>query len=281
MYTIEEGVLNNSCAYFHTPSSLAKSMFFYLICAGHFYCDNNYFIQRKNYDSYLLMYIKEGEGTIYYDNKTYSASKNDVVLINCYKPHAYKSEGWETLWFHFDGNVSNQYFQYLYSKLGCVISLKDISIIPKYIDTFVENFKSGKIINEPLISCDIQRILTELMLNSSEIIDSSSGASNSILSSVLYIRANFKSKLSLNELAANACMSPYYFSRVFKKETGYSPYEYITMIRLNHAKNLLKTTNLLVKEIAFETGFNSESNFVTCFKDHVNLTPSEFRAIPF
>jgi AraC-like DNA-binding protein len=46
------------------------------------------------------------------------------------------------------------------------------------------------------------------------------------------------------------------YSRTLKK-TGYSPNEYIIMIRINHTKKLLKTSNMRIKEIAHETGFNS------------------------
>jgi len=281
MYTIEKGVLNGSSAYFHTPSTMAKSMFFYIISAGNFYCDSNYYIERNNHSSYLLMYIKEGEGTICYNGKTFTAKANDVVLLNRNRPHSYGTKGWETLWFHFDGNVSDQYFQFLYNKYGCVIPMENSNIIPKYLNTILDIFKLDKMLSEPLVSCYIQRMLTELILVSSGHDENNHDSSNPVLSAINFIHENYKSKINLNNLSEISCMSQYYFSRIFKKETGYSPYEYILMIRLNRAKTLLKTTNLRVKDIAFEVGFNSESNFVTCFKDHVDMTPSEFRVIPF
>jgi AraC family transcriptional regulator len=281
MYTIEKGVLNNSSAYFHTPGNLAKSMFFYLTCAGHFYCDNNYRVEREDHDSYLLMYVKEGEGTIWYNGKSFTAKSNDVVLLNCHRPHKYETKGWETIWFHFDGNVSSEYFQLLYTKSGCIIPLGNSNIILKYLNRIMDTFKSCKILNEPLVSCYIQRMLTELILLSSDYKKDDKETSNPILSAINFIHENYKNKINLNDICRIACISPYHFSRIFKNETGYSPYEYIIMIRLNHAKNLLKTTSLRIKEIAVETGFNSESNFVTCFKGHMDITPSEFRAIPF
>lgn len=281
MYTNEKGVLEDSCAYFHTPSNLAKSMFFYLICAGHFYCDKNYCIKRDDYNSYLLMYIEKGEGTVWYNGRTYNVKTGDTIIINCHRPHLYKTSGWEAFWIHFDGNISDEYFQLIYNKLGCVIPMKGSHVMIKYINSILNTFKNQKILNEPLVSCHIQRMLAELLITSLQHNSADSTKPSPILDSINHIQNNYKSKISLNELSLKACMSPYYFSRMFKKETGYSPYEYVTTIRLNHAKNLLKTTNLLIKEIAFMIGFNSESNFVTCFKEHVGLTPSEFRKIPF
>jgi len=281
MYADEKGVLDNSYALFHTPSNLAKSMFFYLQCAGHFYCDNNYCLERDYHDSYLLMYIKEGEGTIRYNNKIFTAKTNDLVLINCHIPHMYTTESWETLWIHFNGNVSEEYFQLLHNRFGCVISLQDSKLIPDLLMTILESFKNTDISYEALISCHIQQMLTELIMLSSHFTLTDTAKPNIVLESINYIQDNYMNKILLEDLAKYVCISPFYFSRIFKSETGYSPYEYITMIRLNHAKMLLKTTNLLIKEIAFKVGFNSESNFVTCFKEHANVTPSKFRNTSF
>lgn len=282
MYNIEKGVLENSCAYFHSPSSIAKSLFFYINCIGHFYCDGNYCIERKEFNSFLLMYIKKGEGIITVDNKSYTARENDVVIINCYKEHKYEtSVGWETYWLHFDGNISEQYFQLLIERFSHVISLGGSTIIPDYIKTLLKDFSDNKVINEALLSCNIQRMLAELLIIPNETSIESLKKSSSVAQSMDYIRNNFKNKITLNEVAKYVCLSPYHFSRTFKKETGYSPYEYITMMRLNYAKSLLKTSKLLIKEIAFECGFNSESNFVSAFKHHNSLTPSEFRNTPF
>lgn len=279
MSTMEKGILHNSCAYFHTPSQLAKSMFFYLICAGHYYCDSSYHVQRNSLDSFLLMYIKEGEGTISFDGRTLPAKAGDIVLLNCYKPHSYKAVKWETLWCHFDGNVSAEFFDLIFHSAGCVFSLNDSQVIPKYLTEIIETFKKGSMLNEPLLSCNIQRMLAELHIISSEYSHDAKDQTNSV-KAITYIKNNYDRKISLHDLANHVCMSVYYFSRVFKKSTGYSPYEYITMIRLNRAKNLLKTTKLSIKEIAFKIGFNSEANFITCFKQHHKFTPNEFRKMP-
>lgn len=276
---MEKGILRNSCAYFHTPSQLAKSMFFYLICAGHYYCDNNYHVQRNSLDSFLLMYIKDGEGTISFDGKTLRAKAGDVVLLNCYKPHAYKTAKWETLWCHFDGNVSSEFFDLIYQSAGCVFSLKNSQLIPQYLEEILELLKDGKMVNEPLLSCKLHRMLAELHIISSEYSHDINEQTNSA-KAITYIKNNHDKKISIHDLANHVCMSVYYFSRIFKKSTGYSPYEYITMVRLNRAKDLLKTTKLSIKEIAFKIGFNSEANFITCFKQHHTFTPNEFRKMP-
>lgn len=282
MYTIESGVLEGSCAFFNSPSNVAKPLFFYISSLGHFYCDHNYRVKRDKFDSYLLMYVVAGEGLITINNRAQTIKANDIILINCYKPHIYEtSSSMETLWMHFDGNVSNDYFNLINERSGNVINSRNSTLVQDYLLSMIDDFRKNRMINEAILSCTIQRMLAELLILSAENTLGNSTNSNYIDESIAFIRNNYKNKISLEDISANVCMSPYHVSRIFKRETGYSPYEYVSILRLNHAKTLLKTTDLSIKEIAFECGFNSETNFIIAFKNHTSLTPGEFRKIPF
>jgi Transcriptional regulator containing an amidase domain and an AraC-type DNA-binding HTH domain len=279
---IGPGVLNNSYIYFNSPSSIAKSLFYYINSVGHFYCDNNYKISRKNYDSFLIMYVVKGEGILTINNIKKIIKKNDVILINCYEPHIYETNtSLEILWMHFDGNVSFDYFNLIKNNHTHVVFSATSTMILLYLKSIINLFKENKLISEPLISCEIQKILAEIYTLSIKNQNNTTTNSNYINTSITYIKSNFRDKILLEDMANNVSLSPFHFSRLFRKETGYSPYEYLILIRLNHAKNLLKTSNLLIKEIAFECGFNSESNFLITFKKHTNMSPKEFRHIPF
>jgi len=282
MYTIEHGVLDNSYIYFNSPSNTAKSLFYYINSVGHFYCDNKYRVSRENFNSFLIMYVVKGEGSLTINNKSKIIKENDVMLINCYEPHRYETNtSLETLWMHFDGNVIFDYFNLIKQDNTHVVFPATSSLIPDSLNSIINSFKESQMINEPLISCKIQRILAELLNLSNGNFNSTSSNSTFVNNSISYMKNNFKNKISLEDIANSVSISPFHFSRLFKKETGYSPYEYIIMIRLNHAKNLLKTSNMLIKEIAFECGFNSESNFVITFKKHTNMNPRQFRNVPF
>jgi AraC-like DNA-binding protein len=282
MYTIEKGVLENSFIHFNSPSNIAKSIFYYINSVGHFYCDKNYKVSRESFDSFLIMYIVKGEGILTVNNKSRIIKENDIMLVNCHEPHIYETDTYfETLWIHFDSTVIEDYYNLIKQDNTHVVFSAISSLILDYLKSIINLFKEGQIINEPLISCDIQRILAELFNLSNGNHNSTPVSESSVNNSINFIKHNFKNKLSLNDIATNISMSPFHFSRIFKKETGYSPYEYIIIIRLNHAKTLLKTTNMLIKEIAFECGFNSESNFVITFKKHTNMSPKQFRNIPF
>lgn len=228
------------------------------------------------------MYVKEGQGNVCFKNKTYNVKTNDMVLLDCYYPHIYyTTKKWEIIWIHFDGNVSRQYWELLYDRFGCVLGLEDSLIIPKILASILTTFKEGKLPDEPLVSCHIQRILAELLTLSSYYAKQRQDRGSPVIEAIAYIENNYKTGISLKDLAGHVNTSPFHFTRIFKKETGYTPYEYIIKVRINHAKTLLKKTDLLIKEIAYEVGFSSESNFVSSFRAHVNITPNEFRKTPF
>lgn len=67
-------------------------------------------------------------------------------------------------------------------------------------------------------------------------------------------------------MAKAVSLSPSQFSRQFKRQTGVPPYEYLLSLRLSKAKELLKTTELPVHEIACQCGFGGESSFISFLK---------------
>lgn len=92
-----------------------------------------------------------------------------------------------------------------------------------------------------------------------------------------YILTHFKENISLCQLAEHCHVSPFHFSRIFKTITGISPHQYLSSMRLTHAKILLEETNAPVSDIAYECGFNSPEHFVTAFRHYHKINPSALR----
>jgi len=92
------------------------------------------------------------------------------------------------------------------------------------------------------------------------------------------VEARFAEEIGLNELAAEACLSPFHFSRLFQKATGLSPHRYVTERRVREAKSKLAQGRLSLVEIALESGFGSQGNFNRIFRKHTGLTPGQFRS---
>lgn len=92
-----------------------------------------------------------------------------------------------------------------------------------------------------------------------------------------YMEENFQKDISLDEVSRVANVSPYYFSKIFKEETGETFVEYLTGLRMAHAKNLLKQRDKSIKQICMESGYSDPNYFSRIFKKTVGVTPSEYR----
>lgn len=93
-----------------------------------------------------------------------------------------------------------------------------------------------------------------------------------------FINKNYNKDISLDEITRQAYLSKFHFSRIFKKYTSYSPYQYLIAVRLNHSRQLLMDNSYSVKEIADRCGFKRLDYFSSVFKKKFNCNPSQYRA---
>lgn len=91
-----------------------------------------------------------------------------------------------------------------------------------------------------------------------------------------YIVKNFKSRISLEDVANIACMNPTAFSRVFKRVNRKTFSEYLNEVRIGYACKLLMEEKYNISEICFESGYNNISNFNRQFKKTTNYSPTEY-----
>ena len=93
-----------------------------------------------------------------------------------------------------------------------------------------------------------------------------------------YMDAHLDQKLSLDQIAREACLSKYHFMRLFKQTFGQSPHQYLISQRLERAKTLLRFTGKNTREISQELGFEDASSFGKLFKKVTGTTPLQYRA---
>ena len=94
-----------------------------------------------------------------------------------------------------------------------------------------------------------------------------------------YINNHYREELSLEDVARFAGFSRYYFSRSFKRQTGYSFKDYLFQKRLQVAMDLLSRTNRSMRDVAIESGFGSVATFNRVFREKKGCTPTQYRAI--
>lgn len=277
MRSTEFKVSPQSDYYIYTPSALARKLYLYPLLAGYFIYEPGYFIERNHFDNFLIMYISKGICTVSAGSKSYTASAGQFVLLDCYHPHSYGSEDlWEAVWMHFDGPLARAYYDEIWSGCGPVISPAHPEVLSGLLSRIYEIFRTSSPLAENTLSDYITRILNGLLF-SVQGKKRSALRTSSITDTIAYINEHFHESLSLDALAKQANISPYHFTRIFAKETGMTPHHYLIATRISAAKFLLKSSGSSIKEIAFRTGFQSETSFCNTFKKWEGCTPSQYR----
>jgi len=272
----------NRISYNYTPSLIAKSTFFYLQSLGYFFCDSEYYTKREGYRSYLLIYTISGKGYAKYRGKSYEIKAGQVLLMDCYDYQEYRTdttELWQFKWIHFNGSTSAEYFNLIYDRFGPVIDMYGRLRLLECLDEIINQVTQNNFHLEVNISKFIMEILSELLLSDAQKKEELEFKilNENIKSALELVENNYEKDISLKDMASAACSSEFHFSRVFKRVTGYSPYEYLLKYRINRAKSHLKDSNLTVEEIAGLVGFGSISNFIRTFKSLEEMTPLKYR----
>jgi AraC-like DNA-binding protein len=92
-----------------------------------------------------------------------------------------------------------------------------------------------------------------------------------------YIQAHLEQKICLATLATVAQMSPTHFAHLFKHTTGLAPHQYVSLCRIEHAKQLLAETDLPLIEVGYRVGCTDSSHFSALFRRHVAMPPNAYR----
>ena len=142
-------------------------------------------------------------------------------------------------------------------------------------------FESSKNMKNAKITLGCQtKLLTHWIIRSllGENYDMRSVSTNERIGRVqTFIELHCGEKISVSDLAKNANMSVSNFNRLFTKEVGASPKNYLNSVRLNKSLNLLRRNDFSVSEIAVQCGFSSLSHFSAAFHKEYNMSPSEYR----
>ncbi len=93
------------------------------------------------------------------------------------------------------------------------------------------------------------------------------------------IRSQLSEKIYLPKMASQVGLSMASFYRLFKRELGISPLEYIVLERIKMAKKLLKDRRIYVKNVSFEVGFDDCNYFIRAFKHHEGITPKQYQQL--
>ena len=270
----------NSIRMILTPSSTARSTYFYTQEVGYFKTFHPYFSERENLDSFLIVYTVSGKGYLEYEGQTYQITKGQCFYINCEQHHLYRTdreEDWEILWIHFNGNSALGYYKEFTRNGFQILSVRDEFFMERTLWRIIALNQKKDLTTELVTSNLINGMLTDLLLQTATNNADTFLIPDYIRQIVRLIDKNFKSGLPLSYFEEFTHRSRYHILKEFKKYIGVTIHEYIITARISYAKELLKYSDLPVSEIAFEAGMNNVTHFINLFKAREGATPLAYR----
>lgn len=179
--------------------------------------------------------------------------------LNEHFPKANESIGW---------NLNYQQFH-----------LKNSNALAEVINKLVNVCKDGAAGKDILADLMLKELIVRLVQAQSleEISATHTGNQHPFSYVVQYIREHLNDKLNVTFLSRKACMSRPNFFRIFKREYGISPAQFIIKERLHKAKQLLAQTNYPVGQVSLESGFEDVNHFIRIFKRGEGITPKSYR----
>ena len=103
------------------------------------------------------------------------------------------------------------------------------------------------------------------------------GANENLKYAIDYLRKHYRENIKMAEVAQSLDISERYLRKLFMQTLQLSPLDYLNQLRVNKAIELMKNTELSLKEIGFASGFNSSQHFCRVFKQQVGINPRDFR----
>lgn len=276
-----------------SPISPDHSLEVKFLCEPHF--DPNWHFHPE----YQLFIVLQGTGTRFIGDAVHPFRRGDVVLTGPNLPHVWRSD--------------QEYFDPTSERLteGIVVYFHEHFLGEAFLRT-TEAYKIRQLfahaqrgmnflgktsewvehrMRELLAAKDFDRILLLLqLLNTLASTDefvllASAGYTNTLKDADAqrmndvhaYVMANFRDRITLNEAAAIANMTPTSFSRYFKVHANKTFSEFVSEIRIGHSCKLLSTKNISVSQVADESGFHTLSNFNRQFRALTGYHPLEYR----
>ncbi len=228
-----------------------------------------------------ILFFKSGNGTVHINEKDYNVSGGDIIIINQNRIHCIIP----------DGNLS--FCCIIIDRTFCLSNYFDTNSIVfdelikdtelfDVLEDIIKAYKS-KEKNEYFIQHIRAQVLRALVLlcqkysSKEQAPSKDSHLLSCIKQAIGYIHSESSNDISLEHLSNKIGLSKYYFEKKFKSITGYTPINYLNMIRCDKANFLLMSTSKSIGTISAECGFTDQSYFTKVFKKNIGLLPTQIK----
>lgn len=250
---------------------------FYIQMSGISYCDGTYKIERKSASIYCFEYIIKGQGTIKIGGEEIIAKEGDIYILPKGADYIYYSDAknpWTKIWFNIKGPLIDNLMQVY--KLRNIYHIQNLDLS----ELFYEMYRTVQGRNESTkeIFQNASIIFHKIILKIYSKIEVPRTVNNEIAMQLRqYIDNNIENNLSIKTLSDYVFRSTSQIIRIFKKEFGVTPYNYLLLKKIETAKLLLINTNMPINQIASKLKFADEHYFSNYFKSKTGNSPIGFR----
>lgn len=253
------------------------SLPFEVCMTGVSYCDGSYRIVRPHSGVCCCEYIVEGTGMVSCDGQWFSASAGEVYMLPIGHDHLYYSDDrqpWVKLWFNVRGEMAEQ-LPGIYG-IGQVRVADGSGALP----LFTEFIRQAHDPSVPF-RCLMDRLallFAQLVQLVAKNVRGKAPVQPDAARMKEFMDRNLERPVRMQEVADSICRSKSQAIRIFKEAFGVTPYEYLLARKMEQARQLLRDTNYMVKEIAWRLGFSDEHYFSSLFHKRTGKTPGQYRA---
>lgn len=245
-----------------------------------------------------LVIVLEGSATHIVDGERYQIYKGDVFVINNDTAHGYtdahnfricnimfqpsflrsstydlaESAGFQALFILEPQYTKTHHF---ISRLR-LTDIQFLSLLPT-LDTLLQEYESHPYGWKTMVMSYFFQLVVKLSrLYETDNTGDTSGILK-LAASIAYLEKNYAETVSVSKLAALSHYSEKHFVRLFKETMHCLPTDYLTSLRLQNARELLRTESVSITDIAIRCGFNDGNYFARIFKKQYHMTPREYR----
>lgn len=243
---------------------------------------NHYRYRENGAPENILILCEKGKGWIETDEEKHIITENCFFIIPAEIKHSYGSDPanpWSIYWFHYKG-LNSFIFDSITSKV-MQIKTGETSRQQEIRSMFNEIYQNLGMGYNPenleYISFCLMHFLGSLKYSSQYQEVKRANEYDIIQKSILYMKENLETKITLEDIASNAGYSTTHFNTLFTKKTSFSPIEYYNQLKIQRACNYLQFTDYKIKEISFKLNYYDPFHFSKSFSKEMEITPKEYR----
>jgi AraC-like DNA-binding protein len=233
-------------------------------------------------DDYALVYISSGRGK--FESKpqiSVEIEPGHAILLFPGVWHRYApapQTGWHEHWIGFDGEIARRWQQHRFiSPKNPVLKINAEDTLLATFSRIIQAVRASRPALQQILAGATANLLglfysaqqTRLVADDKNV--------NIIETAIARIQNDYACELDITALAHELGVSYGWFRKKFSAHSGLSPHQYLLELRMVRARSLLAETQLSIKEVAAQTGFQDEHYFSRLFNQKLNLTPSEWR----